>query len=163
MRKKIAICLAVMLASIGLVSFAAADIVEVTGTFTASGTISIAVNDTSPDFGTIEPGANSAVLFNVTNNGDIPVTVTQKTAVKDSGNLTIGTAGDLAQNEYSIEIQIGGIGDWYDLELAGREISSSLAAEAVETYSLRVTVSSSLTYETANEAFSADVEATETS
>jgi len=86
MKTKIAtICVAVLLASVGLASFAmASDVVEVTGTFTASGTLSISVNNTSPDFGTITPGENEVVWFNVSNIGDIPVTVTQKQANKEN-------------------------------------------------------------------------------
>jgi hypothetical protein len=166
MKTKIAtICVAVLLASVGLASFAmASDVVEVTGTFTASGTLSISVNNTSPDFGTITPGENEVVWFNVSNIGDIPVTVTQKQANKDSGDLTIGTvSGGLSTNEYSVEIQIGGEGDWFCIGGAEKEINASIEAEGIINYALRVTVSSSITYEASEEQFSADVEATETS
>jgi len=89
MKKVIAVCIALLLSLVGAASFAAAEGSSVTGTFRAEGELSILVNNTTPDFGTLGPGDNSVVLFNVTNTGEIPVTVTQEQAEKDSGNLNI--------------------------------------------------------------------------
>lgn len=162
MKKAIVICTALLLALMGAVPLIPAS--NVTGTFTATGNLSVVVNDTTPDFGSIGPGDNSVVLFNVTNNGNIPVTVTQEQAAKDSGNLTIGTVeGGLSTNEYSVEIQLHGAGDWYCVGAANKQINASLAVSGVNDYALRVTVSSLLTYEVAEEQFSADILASETS
>jgi hypothetical protein len=159
MRKILVACMAALFVVASLVPMALAETDEVTGTFTASGTLSIEVDDTSPDFGTINPGANATKLLNVSNTGTATVDIQQNQTVKDSGDLTIGTAGALGSDEYSVEIMI--LAEYLDAGASDQVIAEDVAALGYQEYTLKVTLSSILTHEETNEQFSADVYASE--
>ena len=131
----------------------------VTGSFTATGTLDVDVNNSSPTFGSISAGANQAQALEVQNNGDVTADVTQDDADHDSGNLAIGTAGSLGSNEYSVEFySTGGTSTWIDIETATDSVlANDLAPTSTQAYQLRVNVSSTLTYTSDANQFSVDI------
>lgn len=131
----------------------------VTGSFTATGTLDVDVNTSTPNFGSIDAGVGQAQTLEVENNGNVTADVTQDDADHDSGNLAIGTPGSLGSNEYSVEFySTGGTSTWIDIETATDSvIASSLTPTSTQAYQLRVNISSVLTYDSDANQFSADI------
>jgi len=145
--KKIIVALisALILSAIPFVPMTFASDTSVTGSFTASGTLDVDVNESSPAFGTIEAGNSATAELEVTNNGDVAADVTQTQASSASGTLAIGTAGSLGADEYSVEIYSSdGAGSFQDVGGGTAVIADNLLPTNSQNYTMKVTVSSVL-------------------
>jgi hypothetical protein len=158
MKKIYAILISLALMSvIPIVPTVLASDTTVTGSFTASGTLDVDVNESAPAFGTINAGTSATAELKVTNNGDVTADVTQSIASHDSGNLAIGTADSLAADEYSVEIySTGGTSSWEDVSAGTAIIGTSLTVSGEQNYTMRVTVSSEVGQASDENQFSAD-------
>lgn len=156
MRKEKVVIVALMMLCCFLVPNAMADVI-VTGTFTATGTLDVDVNNSAPAFGSIEVSAHSTVPLSLTNNGDVTANVTQDQAVKDSGSMTIGTNGSLNIDQYSV--MMDNETTLTDVGIAGGTIvANNLVKDGVKNYNLTVWIASSLSAEShASEQFSVDL------
>ena len=143
--------------------------VTVTGTFTATGTLQIEVNNTSPDFGTISVSSSQTVDLQVSNTGSVAANVVQDQAVKASGSMTLSTDGTAdSQDEYVVEMLSSGTGasgSWENIGDTGTHvIVNSLAASSNQAYDLRVTIGPSLSAQQhSDEQFYANVTASSVS
>ena len=158
MKKIYAILISLVLISfVPVIPTVLASDVTVTGSFTATGTLDVDVNDSTPAFGTITAGNSATVELKVTNNGDVTADVTQTQASKDSGTLTIGTAGGLGADEYSVETWSNdGTSSWEDIGAGTAVIADALAVSGEQNYTMRVTVSSEVGQASDANQFSAD-------
>ena len=130
----------------------------VTGEFTANGTLTVTVNNTSPNFDTINVNENATVSLEVNNTGSVRATVTQDQAEHHTGNLEIGTVGGLTEDQYSVEMSNDTGVSWTDIgQTVETSISDDLATGATQAYELRVNVSSTLTYQSDANQFYANV------
>jgi len=129
----------------------------VTGTFTATASLDVDVNRSTAAFGTITVSDHFTVPFKLVNNGTVAADVTQDQAVKDSGDMTIGTNGSLAQDEYSVVMNVSEV--WTDIgQNDNTEIADGLAASGEKGYNITVYIGPSLSAEShADEQFSIDV------
>jgi len=139
-------------------SQALASDVTVTGTFTATGTLDVDVNNSAATFGSIAVSEFGTVYLQVENNGDVVADVTQTQASKDSGAMTIGTNGSLAQDEYAVLIRNDTSGALVDIGGGGgQSIENGLTPTSTKDYEMYVYIASSLSAEShADEQFSAD-------
>ena len=155
----------VMMLSFIIVPSVVADTsVTVTGNFTSTGTLSAEVNDTTPDFGNISTGASSEVKLQVNNTGSTTIDVSHDAIVEDSGaDLSVGSAGGLAADEYSVELDNDDDGASYtDVGSGSQTLANDIAVSGNQAYRLKVTLSSSVTKQyPAAEAFSADLTVSE--
>ena len=138
-------------------SQALASDVTVTGTFTATGTLDVDVNNSAATFGSIAVSEFGVVYLQVENNGDVVADVTQTQASKDSGAMTIGTNGSLAQDEYAVLIRNETTGALQDVGGGTASIANGLTPTSTKDYEMYVYIASSLSAEShADETFSAD-------
>jgi len=158
MKKITTIILALLMVSvIPLMPGIGASDTTVDGTFTATGTLDVDVNESAPAFGSIAAGGSATVELKVTNNGDVTADVTQTAASHDSGNLAIGTAGGLGSDEYGVETwSNGGTSSWQDISAGTAVIADALTPTSEQNYTMRVSVSSTLTVTSDENTFSAD-------
>jgi len=121
---------------------------EVTGSFDCNATLDVDVNRSSIDFGNISVSDSQMQGLFVENNGTVIADVTQGQATKDSGTLTIGTNGSLANNEYGVTVLSDGntseedIGGGYSSPI---DLADGLAAGSVRGYNLTLYIGPSLT------------------
>ena len=159
MRKEKAIIVSLMVLVCFLVPTVLGGETTVTGTFTATGTLSVSVNDTTPAFGSIEVSASSTVPMKVTNDGDVTADVTQDQAVVDGGNsMTIGTNGSLTIDQYAVMMRPSGGGETDIGQNDNTLIADDLVKDGVGYYNLSVYIAATLSAEShADEQFSADI------
>jgi len=137
----------------------------VEGSFTATGELNVSVNASTLAFGSISAGSSGTGELKVTNNGDVPADVTQDQVVHNgTGSMTVGTAGGLTDNEFSVEMwSNGGTSAWDDAGADGNGvIASDLAIGATEqNYTLKVTLDDTVPGESDANGFYANITAIE--
>jgi len=97
----------------------------VTGTFVASGTLDVDIQNASLNLHTINAGAMNQSNQQIVNNGDVSADVNHITAVSN-GSMALGTNGSLGVGEFSVLITPNG--SWLDISEGQQTLSDNLPA-----------------------------------
>ena len=156
MKKILAVGISLLL--LGCVFMPNASAETVTGRFTATASLDVDVNNTSPAFGSIAVSSNKTVELHVENVGTVTASVTQDDADGNNENMTLAAISGLSNNEYGVAVSVDGGSQLVDIATADDTvISASLAKDATQNYNLTVFIGPSLSAESyVNETFTAN-------